>query len=139
MFKKLSVYIVVLTGLLFVSCQKEKILLIKNIKINVEIAGTAQERQKGLMFRTQLPENKGMLFIFPENEILSFWMRNTFIPLSIAFIDENGYIIQIEDMSPLDETTLHTSRKKARYALEMNQGWFRKNNIMAGDRIDKIK
>lgn len=107
-------------------------LIIKNKKLFVEIARTEKEKARGLMFREKLAENEGMLFIYEREEILSFWMKNTFLPLSIAFLDREGRIIDIQDMEPFSEKT-HYSPKPAQYALEVNKGWFRKNGIRVGD------
>lgn len=107
---------------------------INDKKLSVEIADSQYKRQSGLMFRTVLDEDKGMFFIFPDADIHSFWMKNTFIPLSIAFIDENNIITQIEDMEPETEIP-HTSRFKIKYVLEVNKGWFQKNNIKIGDKL----
>ena len=107
-------------------------LLIKDKKIFVEIARTEKEKAQGLMFRSKLAENEGMLFIYEQEEILSFWMKNTFIPLSIAFIDGHGQIIDIQDMQPFSLDT-HRSARPAQYALEVNKGWFQKNGIKVGD------
>lgn len=91
-------------------------------------------RRKGLMHRRQLPVNRGMLFVYPRPERLGFWMKNTLIPLSIAFIDDEGKVLQIEDMKPED---LSTTRSKyyVRYALEVNQGWFQEAGIGVGSEI----
>ena len=111
-----------------------KTIQVKDKIITVEIADTPQKRELGLMYRTSLDENKGMLFIFPTPSKLSFWMKNTFIPLSIAFIDEEGTIKEIENMEP--ETTItHVSKDLCKYALEVNQGWFERNNINVGDKV----
>ncbi len=107
-------------------------LLIKDKKVYVEIARTEQEKARGLMFRQKLGENEGMLFIYEQEEFLSFWMKNTFLPLSIAFIDRQGRIIDIQDMEPFSMDT-HRSIKPAQYALEVNKGWFVKNGIKVGD------
>jgi len=98
----------------------------------LEVAETPEELKKGLMFRESLPESTGMLFVFPREDYLSFWMRNTYIPLSIAFLDSRGVIVDIQKMKPLDEKP-HISRKKASLAIETNEGWFQKNNIHPGD------
>jgi len=111
-----------------------KTLRVKDLYITAEIADTPQKRQLGLMYRNELEENRGMLFIFPLPNYLSFWMKNTYIPLSIAFIDTNGIITEIEDMEP-ETTTSHVSQFLSQYALEMNQGWFEKNNIKVGDKV----
>lgn len=107
-------------------------LLIKDKKLFVEVARTEREKTRGLMFRSQLAENEGMLFIYEEEEILSFWMKNTFLPLSIAFIDRHGRIVDIQDMEPFSLDT-HRSARPAQYALEVNRGWFQKNGIKIGD------
>ncbi len=107
-------------------------LLINDHKVYVEIARTEQEKARGLMFRQKLGENEGMLFVFEQEELLSFWMKNTFLPLSIAFIDRQGKIIDIQDMEPFSLNT-HRSAKPAQYALEVNKGWFGKNGIKVGD------
>ncbi len=105
------------------------------IKLKVETAETDMERQIGLMYRKKLPPDQGMLFIFQKEEKLSFWMKNTCIPLSIAYISENGIINEIYDMKPLDISIVYPSKKKAKFALEVNRGWFKKNEIKAGSKI----
>ncbi len=117
------------------SCQKNKILFINDKRVYIEIADSPKERAKGLMFRDELEKDHGMLFIFESNKVVTFWMKNTFIPLSIAFIDTNYRIVHITDMSPLDEMTSHSSVYPIKYALEMDQGWFKRNNIKIGDII----
>ena len=102
--------------------------------ISAELAISSEEREQGLMGRLFLGDNSGMLFVFDKPGPLSFWMRNTPIPLSIAFISESGEILNIEDMAPYGESK-HTSRFDAMFALEMNQGWFSKNGIHAGDMV----
>ncbi len=103
--------------------------------IDVEIARKKTEQQSGLSRRTTLGENNGMLFVYPTPRILSFWMKDTLIPLSVAFFDEKRRLIQIEDMEVTETGTLkiYRSRKPARYALEMNSGWFQKHNIGKGE------
>ena len=105
----------------------------ERVEVPVEIAATDAERERGLMGRTALAEDAGMLFVFDQEQPLSFWMRDTLIPLSIAFIDSEGRIVDIQDMQPLDETP-HTSAGPARYALEVNQGFFKARGIQVGDR-----
>ena len=116
-----------------------KLLKINGINVNVEIADTDKKRSKGLMHRKNLAKNHGMLFIFENEQLLSFWMKNTFIPLSIAFIDSNCIIVDIQKMNPksmlFKNVPSYTSRKPAKYALEVNQGWFVKNKIQVGDKI----
>jgi uncharacterized membrane protein (UPF0127 family) len=100
--------------------------------VSAETAETNAERARGLMYRRSLDDGKGMLFIFEEDEILSFWMKNTFIPLSIAFIAADGRIVEIHDMEPEDLSTIRSGRP-CRYALEVPQGWFRRAGIVPGD------
>jgi len=100
----------------------------------VEISYTEDEREIGLMFREKLDENRGMLFIFENEKLLLFWMRNTKVPLSIAFINSKEIIVDIQDMEPMTETE-HRSRFPAIYALEVNQGWFKKHNVRIGDTV----
>ncbi len=101
----------------------------------VEIADRPDTRQMGLMFRQSLPQDEGMLFVFEEPQILVFWMRNTFIPLDIAFISPEGVILNIESMRPLDEGPRYRSLGPARYAIEANQGWFESRGIRPGARV----
>lgn len=102
--------------------------------LNVEVAQTAQEHSIGLMFRTSMPTNDGMLFIFDRPGQQCFWMKNTLLPLSVAFIADDGSIANIEEMKPqtLDS---HCSTREVRYVLEMNAGWFAKRGIRAGMKI----
>jgi len=99
-----------------------------------ELAVTTEQRERGLMFRQELAPDGGMLFIYPADRELRFWMKNTSIPLSVAFLDHQGRILNMADMQPFDET-LHRSAGPACCALEVNQGWFAKNGIQTGDRI----
>ena len=103
-------------------------------RVTLEIAETDVDRMRGLMFRESLPWDQGMLFIFPRSERSGFWMMNTLIPLSIAFILEDGTILDIQDMEPLT-TTSHAPPGPYLYALETNQGWFAANNVQPGDRL----
>ena len=107
----------------------------KEVEVRVEVADTEPERQLGLMGRTALPEDRGMLFVFDREQQLSFWMRNTLIPLSIAYIDAEERIIDIQDMQPLDETS-HPSAEPAMYALEVNQGFFDERGVGVGDEVE---
>src|SRR5471030_340339 len=116
----------------------EVALSIKGHKLMAEVAATDNSRTTGLMHRRMMPENRGMLFVFSYAQPQSFWMMNTYIPLSIAFVDEQGVIVNITDMKPLT-TDPHPSTKPAKYALEMNQGWFAKRGIKAGAHIDGLK
>jgi len=116
--------------------KRNKILPINvaGIELEVELATTFEEQSLGLMYRDKLEENGGMLFVYPRENVLSFWMKDTRIPLSIAFIKADGRIIQIESMKPYSLDT-HVSKEKAKYALEMNEGWFRIHNVREGDTV----
>jgi uncharacterized protein len=110
-------------------------LVIGDVSLEVEIANTEASRLQGLMFRRELEKGRGMLFIHPYAQILSHWMKNTYIPLSIAFFDEDNTLLNIEDMSPCREDRHlknFKSRAPAKYALEVPQGWFRQHNIKPG-------
>jgi len=96
--------------------------------IAAEIAADDATRSRGLMFRQQLGASDGMLFVFPRAAVQCFWMRNTYIPLSVAFLDDRGAIVNLADMQPLDDTS-HCSAQPVRYVLEMNQGWFAQRGI----------
>ena len=102
--------------------------------ISVEVAATPSTRETGLMNRFSIPPDEGMVFVFPQPQPLAFWMRNTYAPLSIAFIEADGRILNIEDMAPRSDDT-HDSKGIALYALEMRQGWFRRHGIEAGARV----
>ncbi len=103
-------------------------------RINAEVARTQEQRAIGLMHRKSMPQHAGMIFIFERPEPLCFWMKNTLLPLSIAFLQDDGTILNIEEMKPqtLDS---HCSVRPARYALEMNAGWFVKRGLKPGDKI----
>lgn len=116
----------------------EVTLEIKGHKLIAEVANTDATRSTGLMHRRMMPENRGMLFVFAAAAPQSFWMMNTYIPLSIAYIDEAGIVVNIADMKPLT-TNPHPSAKPAKYALEMNQGWFAKRGIKAGAKITGLQ
>ena len=108
---------------------------INDAVVNVEVADTPATRQLGLMHRKSLPVDSGMLFVFSECEPRQFWMKDTYVPLSIAYADELGTILNIEDMQPLN--LQHTpSAGAAQYALEMNRGWFEDNGIGIGHRVE---
>jgi uncharacterized membrane protein (UPF0127 family) len=106
---------------------------IKGRHLTVEVAATPYARSCGLAHRSSMPENEGMLFVYPKPGLLSFWMKDTEIPLSIAFIDDAGRIISIQKMDPLQQTERYNSPRPARYALEVNQSWFEKQGIGIGD------
>lgn len=106
--------------------------------IQAEVASTMATRSQGLMQRTSMAQGAGMLFVFDQSASHCMWMKNTLISLSVAFIDERGEIVNIADMQPLDEAT-HCASRPVRYALEMNQGWFKKRGISAGTLIQGLE
>jgi uncharacterized protein len=107
----------------------------ERIPVQVEIADTDAERQMGLSGRTTLMEGAGMLFVFDQEQPLSFWMKDTLIPLSIAYVSADGRIVDTQDMQPLDETP-HPSTEPALYALEVNQGFFAERGVAVGDTVE---
>jgi len=137
----ISLFFLLLLNAGFAACspqkQKTTVLSIERensglVEITVEIARTDEERAKGLMYRKQLPDGEGMLFVFDRDQQLSFWMKNTIIPLSIAYIASDGHIVEIKDMQPNDMSSVKSSRS-VRYALEVPQGWFGRVNVKPGD------
>ena len=100
--------------------------------LKVEVANTPEKREAGLSFRKSIPPDQGMLFVYPEDEYQSFWMKNTYVPLSIAYIRSDGWISQIEDMAP-ETLTTHRSKIRVKYVLEVPQGWFQRNGVKVGD------
>ena len=109
-------------------------LSINNHKITAEVADNERLRTTGLMFRESIKYNQGMIFVYKSPKLHCMWMKNTSIPLSVAFIDKNHIIINIQPMKPFDETP-HCSENLAKYALEMNYGWFQKNKISPGQKV----
>ena len=109
----------------------------EKINIEVELAIKPEERNYGYMNRKRIPEGTGMLFVFEKDQILSFWMKNTPSPLSIAYIDRTGKIVDIYDMTPFSIASI-TSSRSVRYALEVPQSWYEKNGIKKGD-VLKLK
>lgn len=107
-------------------------------RIEVEVAATPQSRQLGLMNRREMAAQHGMVFVFTEDARHCMWMKNTLLPLSVAFLDARGRILNIEDMKPQTEDS-HCASAAARFALEMNQGWFRERGLKAGDSIRGIE
>ena len=106
--------------------------------IRAEVASNYETRARGLMYRKELAPNAGMLFVFPQPAVQCFWMRNTLIPLSIAFIADDGMIIDIVDMTPMTENS-HCSSSPVRLALEMEQGWFDKRGVTIGKKIGGLQ
>ena len=103
-------------------------------QITAQVAQTPSERSTGLMFRKEMPQSEGMLFIFEQPSMQCFWMKNTLMPLTAAFVADNGEIVNLIDMKPHSEAP-HCSSKPVRYVLEMHQGWFAKKSIKAGARL----
>jgi uncharacterized membrane protein (UPF0127 family) len=103
-------------------------------QIDAQVAQSNEQRQIGLMHRKEMPQHEGMLFIFEQPRVQCFWMRNTLIPLTAAFVADDGTIVNLVDMQPLSEQS-HCSEKPVRYVLEMNQGWFAKRRLTAGFRL----
>jgi uncharacterized membrane protein (UPF0127 family) len=103
-------------------------------RIRAEVANDMGSRMQGLMYRRSMPQNAGMVFVFEENAAHCMWMKNTLIPLSVAFLDQGGAIINIADMQPHSEQS-HCAARPARYALEMNKGWFAQRGIKPGAKL----
>ena len=110
------------------------VLTVEGTDLLAEVADDPSERASGLMFRDALAPDAGMVFVYPRPKPLSFWMRNTCVPLSIAYIDTEGRIVSIADMTPLDESGV-PSGAAALYALEMEQGWFARKGVSVGARV----
>jgi uncharacterized protein len=104
-------------------------------QIDAQVARTPDQRTVGLMFRREMPQHEGMLFVFEQPSVQCFWMRNTLLPLSAAFIEDNGTVVNVEDMKP-QSLESHCSLKPVRYVLEMNQGWFARKGIKPGSKLD---
>jgi len=102
--------------------------------MDVQLAQTNEQRQTGLMWRKEMPQHEGMLFVFEQPATQCFWMRNTLIPLSAAFVADDGTIVNIADMKPQSDDS-HCSEKPVRYVLEMNVGWFAKRQLKAGYKL----
>ena len=131
-----QLFVLLLVGSVLVACAGEDFyeLSVGGVPIQVEVADTSESRARGLMFREELPENRGMLFVFDALGIRAFYMRNTSIPLSIAYIDERLVIREIHDMDPFSEESIFSS-VPVRFALEVNQGAFSQWGITPGDRL----
>jgi len=102
--------------------------------IDTQVAQTPEQRSTGLMFRTDMPAHEGMLFVFEQPATQCFWMKNTLIPLTAAFVADDGSIVNLVDMKP-QTTDSHCSAKPVRFVLEMNQGWFAKRGLKAGSKL----
>lgn len=119
------------TGIVF----GEGEVLVGGTTITVDLALTGPQMEQGLKYRRRLPEDRGMLFIYSKPVQSPFWMKDTHIPLSIAFINREGRIISIQKMEPDNDLKIYHPPRPFLYALEMNQGWFQRNNIQAGDKV----
>lgn len=130
--------IILLLLLFSISCSAQEGELydisVNDISIRVELADSTEKRQQGLMFRKSLAPDRGMLFIFDTEQKMSFWMKNTTIPLSIAYISKSGIIREIHDLEPLSEKSVSSS-VSVLYALEVNQGYFTEKGVKVGDRV----
>ena len=102
---------------------------------NIEVASNPNDRRKGLMYRKSLSEDHGMFFVWEYRKRQCMWMRNTYIPLNVAYIDTKGKILEIYEMLPLSEDSI-CSKKRVKYALEVNLDWFKRNNVNVGDQMD---
>lgn len=103
-------------------------------QIDAQVASTQQQRATGLMWRRDMPQHEGMLFVFEQAAVQCFWMMNTPSPLTAAFLADDGTIVNLADMQPLS-TQSHCSKQPVRFVLEMNQGWFEKKGLRAGARL----
>jgi uncharacterized membrane protein (UPF0127 family) len=113
-------------------------LMVGGVSLKAEVAEDDQSREMGLMFRDSLPEDRGMLFIFDQPHQASFWMKNTKIPLSIAFLGNDRVISEEKSMRPYDETLIQSRSDKIRYAIEVNAGWFDRHRVQPGTKVEGI-
>lgn len=150
-----SIWIVMLAVVLGAGCQKKEVppaspaadpasptaaqpklptmsLFIGAKELQTEVARTSIQLQTGMMFRKSIGENEAMLFVFPAPHRAAFWMRNTTLPLSCAYMDGEGVILELHDLKPLDETSVQAGTDQVRFVLETAQGWFGRNNITTG-------
>jgi uncharacterized protein len=111
-------------------------LQVGGLAVEAQIALEPGEMRRGLMFRKSLEENRGMLFVYTEPQIMSFWMRNTPLPLDVGFFDAEGVLREIHRLFPFDETPVRSSGNGLQFALEMNQGWFARQGLKPGARLD---
>ncbi len=144
---KLLATLGLLLGLGFSGCTSEQYLptwkpgdlvrtTIDEVPLQLEIAVTRPQKAKGLMHRKSMPEHQGMLFIFDKPDEQSFWMKNTYIPLDIAYIDPSGTIREIHPLFPHNLNSVRSVSSEIQFALEMNRGWFNENNLKIGSKID---
>ncbi len=109
---------------------------IKGYTLTVELATTPAARSCGLSNRFKLPKNQGMLFVFPDLQQWTLWMKDTCIPLSVAFLDDSGQIVNLQNMTPMQTEKIYYSSQPVRYALEVNKGWFDAHEIEIGDTVE---
>ncbi|QSR88352.1 DUF192 domain-containing protein [Methylacidiphilum caldifontis] len=107
-------------------------------RLLAEVVWKSEDLRRGLMYREKLPEDRGMLFVLPYEQKAVFWMKNTRIPLSIAFMDKTGMILEIYSMKPFDLTPLPSRSSSVKFALEVNEGWFQRHKITAGDQLNPL-
>lgn len=107
-------------------------------KLVAEVADDEAEREAGLMFRKSVTDGEGMVFVFDSPRQVAFWMKNTLIPLSVAYINRNGMILEIHDLQPEDETPVGSKFDSVVYAIEVPQGWFQKNSILPGTMVEGL-
>ena len=139
-------YFIIYLSFLLVSCTSENPICnsntaigdINGVEFSLEVACSEDDKRQGLMYRNTLARDSGMIFVYDKADYYAFWMKNTNIPLSIAFLDENKKIVDIFDMKPHDLTPMAT-KEKAIYVIEMNLGWFDDNKIRIGDQLKFIK
>jgi hypothetical protein len=106
-----------------------------SVKLRVELATTERQREQGLMFRQSLKEDQGMLFLFPADGSIGFWMENTYVPLTIAYLAVDGTVLELRDGTPLDRTEL-SPKQPYRHVLEVNQGWFERHRLGVGSKVE---
>jgi uncharacterized protein len=143
-----KVLLCLLLGICFAGCNSAKTvdpfglrtvnLMVGGVSLKAEVAEDDQSREMGLMFRDSLPEDRGMLFIFDQPHQASFWMKNTEIPLSIAFLGNDRVISEEKSMRPYDETLIQSRSDKIRYAIEVNAGWFDRHRVQPGTKVEGI-
>lgn len=137
---KMLLFILIIILLVVNGCNNENYIIIDNgdeeIKVNVEIADDDSERSRGLMFRENLEENSGMLFVFEDEDYYGFWMKNTLIPLDMIFISNDLEIVDIKYAVPCDDECInYTPKEKAKYVLEVNGNFTIENNISVGNKV----
>ncbi|WP_310645715.1 DUF192 domain-containing protein [Limnohabitans sp.] len=139
--KRLFLTLLIALGTAAVSAQDTPQTTLPRIKLqagmyqmDVQVAQTPEQRSIGLMFRAEMPTHEGMLFVFEQPSTQCFWMKNTLLPLTAAFVADDGTIVNLADMKP-QTTDSHCSTKPVRFVLEMNQGWFAKKGLKAGSRL----